>query len=47
MNIKKFEYDFTVCKIKDFTSIDLSKEFYFIAKTEEELEEDDYYSEDD
>jgi len=37
MNIKKFEYDFTVCKIKDFTSIDLSKEFYFIAKTEEEV----------
>lgn len=37
MNIKKLDYDFTVCKIQDITSIDLIKDFYFIGKTDEEI----------
>lgn len=37
MNIKKLDYDFTVCKIQDITSIDLTKDFYFIGKTDEEI----------
>ena len=36
MEIKSMEQNFTVCKLKDFLSIDLSKEFYFIGKTDEE-----------
>lgn len=36
MEIKSMEQDFTVCKLKDFLSVDLSKEYYFIGKTDEE-----------
>lgn len=34
---EKLEYDLTVCKLAVATDIDLSKEFYFIGKTDEEL----------
>ena len=37
MEIKKIEYDLTVCKVADCTEIDLSKKFYFIGKTDEEI----------
>ena len=37
MEIKKLEYEFTVCKAASETDIDLSKDFYFIGKTGEEL----------
>ncbi|MBP5491448.1 MAG: ACT domain-containing protein [Clostridiales bacterium] len=37
MNLKKLPYDLTVCKLSDTTSIDLGKEFYFLAKTDEEI----------
>lgn len=36
MQLKKLEYDLTVCKLAA-TDIDLNKEFYFIGKTDEEL----------
>lgn len=36
MELKKLDYDFTVCKVQSADSIDLSKEFYFIGKTDEE-----------
>lgn len=36
MEIKKLDYDLTVCKVKSETDIDLSSEFYFIGKTDEE-----------
>lgn len=36
MEIKSMEQDFTMCKLKDFLSVDLSKEYYFIGKTDEE-----------
>lgn len=36
MKIKKLDYDLTVCKIKSEADINLSNEFYFIGKTDEE-----------
>lgn len=37
MELKRLPYDLTVCKVSDTAGIDLSKEFYFIGKTDEEL----------
>ena len=37
MQLKKLEYDLSVCKVAAETDIDLSKEFYFIGKTDEEI----------
>lgn len=37
MELKKIEHDLTVCKLKLDQEIDLTKEFYFVGKTEEEL----------
>ena len=37
MELKAIPYDLTVCKVADTAAIDLSGEFYFIGKTDEEL----------
>ena len=37
MQLKKLEYDLTVCKVAATADIDLNKEFYFIGKTDEEI----------
>ncbi len=37
MELKKLEYDLTVCKLSDIKYIDLSREFYFIGRTDEEI----------
>ena len=37
MKLKKLSYDLTVCKVKSTTDLDLSREFYFIGKTDEEI----------
>lgn len=37
MILKKLVYDLTVCKVASGEDIDLSKEFYFIGKTDEEI----------
>ena len=37
MELKKMPYDLTVCKVRDIEDIDLSGEFYFIGRTDEEL----------
>lgn len=36
MELKKLDYDLTVCKVKSENDIDLSSKFYFIGKTDEE-----------
>lgn len=36
MEIKKIDYNFSVCKVKDFSMVDLESEYCFIGKTEEE-----------
>lgn len=37
MELKTLEYDLTVCKLPFGSNIDLTKEFYFISRTDEEL----------
>lgn len=37
MELKKIHYDLTVCKVADASAFDLTKDFYFIGKTDEEL----------
>ncbi len=36
MEIKKIDYDFTVCKVKDYTLVNMDDEYCFIGKTDEE-----------
>lgn len=37
MELKKLPYELTVCKVADISDLDLSKEFYFIGRTDEEI----------
>ena len=37
MELKVLEHKLTVCKVSDMDSVDLSSEFFFIGKTDEEL----------
>lgn len=36
MEIKKIDYGFSVCKVKDFSKANLENEYCFIGKTDEE-----------
>lgn len=36
MKIKILEQKFSVCKVSDFSEVDLNKEFFFVAKTDDE-----------
>ena len=37
MELKKLEYDLTVCKVEKITDIDMTTDFFFIGKTDEEI----------
>ena len=37
MELKRLEYDLTVCKVSSESDLDLTKDFYFIGKTDEEI----------
>lgn len=37
MEIMKIDYSFSVCKIKDLSKVDFTKEFCFVGKTDEEI----------
>ena len=37
MELKKLEHDLTVCKVASISALDLSRDFYFIGKTDEEI----------
>ena len=37
MELKKIAHKLTVCKVAEITDIDITAEFYFIGKTDEEL----------
>ena len=37
MELKKIPYPLTVCKVRNTESLDISKDFYFIGKTDEEI----------
>ena len=36
MKIRKIDHDFSVCKVKDFSDVDLMQEYCFVGKTDEE-----------
>ena len=36
MEIKKIDHDFSVCKVEDYSFVDLNTEYSFIGKTAEE-----------
>lgn len=36
MDIRKIEYDFSVCKVSDYSQVNLKSEYCFIGKTDEE-----------
>ena len=37
MELKKLEYDLTVCKVEAITDIDMTTDFFFVGKTDEEI----------
>ena len=37
MELKKLEYDLTVCKVEAITDIDMTADFFFIGTTDEEI----------
>ena len=37
MELKKLEYDLTVCKVETIEDIDMTADFFFIGKTDEEM----------
>ena len=37
MKIKRIDYNFTVCNVKDLSDVDIMDEFCFIGKTDQEL----------
>ena len=37
MELKVLEHSLSVCKVKDLKEIDLTADFYFIGRTDEEL----------
>ena len=37
MELKKLEYDLTVCKVAAITDIDLTTDFFFVGKTDDEI----------
>ena len=37
MKLKTLPYAFTVCRLADASQIDLNRDFYFLARTDEEL----------
>ena len=37
MKLKRLEHQLTVCKVSDIQDIDLSADYYFIGKTDEEI----------
>ena len=36
MELKRIEHTFSVCKVKDYSLVDLDREFTFISRTDEE-----------
>ena len=37
MELKRWENNFTVCKVEDFSGVDMNREFVFVGKTDEEI----------
>ena len=37
MELMRLEYDLTVCKVEAITDIDMTKDFFFVGKTDDEI----------
>ena len=37
MELKKLEYDLTVCKVEAITDMDMTTDFFFVGKTDDEI----------
>ncbi len=37
MKLKKLNFDFTICQVKSITEIDLTRDIFFIGKTDDEI----------
>ena len=37
MELKKIEHNLTVCKVRNVSDIDITSEFFFTGKTDEEI----------
>ena len=37
MELKKLEYDLSVCKLADIRDIDMGRDFFFVGRTDEEI----------
>ena len=37
MHIKAFDYDFTICRLRDMSEVDFEDEFCFFSKTDNEI----------
>ena len=37
MELKKLEYDLTVCQVEALSDMDMTMDFFFLGKTDEEL----------
>lgn len=37
MTLEKLPYELSICKLKDASALDMSKDFYFVGKTDEEV----------
>lgn len=37
MELKRLDHDFSVCKVTDYSGVDMSQEFCFTGRTDEEL----------
>ena len=36
MQIKKLDYDFSICKVEDYSGFDLGSKYFFLGRTDEE-----------
>lgn len=36
MKVEKIDYDFSVCKVKDYSQVNFMSEYFFIGRTDEE-----------
>ncbi|MCH5261555.1 MAG: ACT domain-containing protein [Lachnospiraceae bacterium] len=36
MRVEKIDYDFSICKVEDYSQVNFESEYYFIGRTDEE-----------
>lgn len=36
MEIKKIDYDFSICKVEDYSGFNMGSEYFFLGRTDDE-----------